>query len=76
MKLNQNIPVALYIVNRGAKGVEGEFQHQLYNLKGQVLKKLLDEGHATEVGLHKAINPGYSTSRCDVLIQVGDSPDC
>jgi hypothetical protein len=62
----RNLSQAIFTVNRHAKTAPNP--KQLYTLKHEALKKMLNEGKAQKVGLHFSQNPGKSQQRSDVLV--------
>ncbi|WP_171016839.1 YkyB family protein [Pseudalkalibacillus caeni] len=65
----ETIAVALYTVNKHAKVASKE--SQLYLLKNNALNKLLREGIAKKIGIHKATSAKYSKQQLELLIQIG-----
>lgn len=65
----ENLSQAIFIVNRHAKTAPNP--KFLYKLKHTSLKRLLEEGKATKVGLHFSENPKNSQQQSDVLVQCG-----
>lgn len=64
---------ALYVINRNLKTItDRERKRYLYNLKRNVLLKLVSEGRARKVGIHFSPNPKFSKQANDILIEVGD----
>ncbi len=61
-----NLSQAIFTVNRHAKTAPNP--KQLYTLKHETLKKLIQEGRAKKVGLHFSQNPRNSQQRSDVLV--------
>lgn len=69
----EEITHALYVINRNLKTITApDRRRYLYNLKKNVLLKLVSEGKAKKVGIHFSPNPRLSKQANDVLIEVGD----
>lgn len=59
---------ALYIVNLHSKAATNP--SQLYQLKNAAIKKLIEEGKATKIGLQFSTKPKNAYQRTDVLITI------
>ena len=66
----EKLAKALFIINRNAKTATDA--RYLYQLKHEAIKKMLEEGKATKVGLHFSRNPKYSQQQLDVLVSCGN----
>ncbi len=66
----RQLAVAIYTVNRHAKTAPDN--KDLYALKKRTLEKLLQEGHATKIGLHFVENPKFSKQHSTTLVRCHD----
>ncbi len=67
----ENLAKALFVVNRHAK--TSPQPQKLYQLKTNVIHKLLDEGNAQKVGLQQSPNPSkFHQQTSNTLVKVGD----
>lgn len=67
----RNIAKALFVVNRHAK--TSPQPQKLYQLKTNVIQKLISEGKAEKVGLQQSPNPSkYHQQTCNTLVKVAD----
>ncbi|AKG04711.1 hypothetical protein AAV35_007790 [Salimicrobium jeotgali] len=64
----REIAESLYVVNRHAKTAPDP--RQLYELKKEVVAKLLKEGKAKRIGLHYSDRPRLSKQHSTLLIEV------
>ncbi|MCU9613181.1 YkyB family protein [Caldibacillus lycopersici] len=65
----RELACAIYKINSNAKAATDP--NNLYTLKYRVIKKLLNEGLATKIGLHNSMNPRFPNKK-HVLVKIED----